>query len=78
VTVSGFSRGDPARPYLPPIMDAVYGYQALNVEAQSHSLSSPLNWMRRLINVWQSPEHSVTCGGQDRLRIHGGISASEV
>ncbi len=51
---AGFSRGDPARLYLPPIMDAVYGYQALNVEAQSHSLSSPLNWMRRLINVRQS------------------------
>jgi maltose alpha-D-glucosyltransferase/alpha-amylase len=51
---AGFSRGDPARLYLPPIMDAVYGYQALNVEAQSHSLSSLLNWMRRLINVRQS------------------------
>ena len=31
----GFSRADPARLYLPPIMDAVYGYQAVNVEAQS-------------------------------------------
>src|SRR5689334_16615261 len=51
---AGFSRGDPAQLYLPPIMDAVYGYQALNVEAQSHSLSSLLNWMRRLINVRQS------------------------
>jgi maltose alpha-D-glucosyltransferase / alpha-amylase len=51
---AGFSRADPARLYLPPIMDAVYGYQALNVEAQSHSLSSLLNWMRRLINVRQS------------------------
>ncbi len=51
---AGFSRADPARLYLPPVMDAVYGYQALNVEAQSHSLSSPLNWMRRLINVRQS------------------------
>ncbi|HEY3916602.1 MAG TPA: maltose alpha-D-glucosyltransferase [Stellaceae bacterium] len=51
---AGFSRADPARLYLPPIMDAVYGYQALNVEAQSHSLSSLLNWMKRLINVRQS------------------------
>jgi maltose alpha-D-glucosyltransferase / alpha-amylase len=51
---AGFSRADPARLYLPPIMDAVYGYQALNVEAQSRSLSSLLNWMRRLITVRQS------------------------
>jgi maltose alpha-D-glucosyltransferase/alpha-amylase len=51
---AGFSRTDPARLYLPPIMDAVYGYQALNVEAQSHSLSSLLNWMKRLITVRQS------------------------
>jgi maltose alpha-D-glucosyltransferase / alpha-amylase len=51
---AGFSRADPARLYLPPLMDAVYGYQALNVEAQSHSLSSLLNWMKRLISVRQS------------------------
>ena len=51
---AGFSRTDPARLYLPPIMDAVYGFQALNVEAQSHSLSSLLNWMKRLIAVRQS------------------------
>ena len=51
---AGFSRADPARLYLPPIMDAVYGFQALNVEAQSHSLSSLLNWMKRLINVRQA------------------------
>jgi maltose alpha-D-glucosyltransferase/alpha-amylase len=50
----GFSRTDPARLYLPPIMDAVYGYQAVNVEAQSHSLSSLLSWMKRLINVRQA------------------------
>jgi maltose alpha-D-glucosyltransferase/alpha-amylase len=50
----GFSRSDPARLYLPPIMDAVYGYQAVNVEAQARSLSSLLNWMKRLISVRQS------------------------
>ena len=47
----GFSRGDPAKLYLPPIMDPVYGYQAVNVEAQSRSLSSLLNWMKRMIAV---------------------------
>ena len=31
---AGFSSGRPARLYLPVIMDAVYGYQALNVEAE--------------------------------------------
>ncbi len=48
---AGFSRADPARLYLPPVMDAVYGYQAVNVEAQINSPSSLLNWMRRLIAV---------------------------
>jgi maltose alpha-D-glucosyltransferase / alpha-amylase len=48
---AGFSRADPAQLYLPPIMDPVYGYQAVNVEAQSRSPSSFLNWMKRLIAV---------------------------
>ena len=47
----GFSRCDPAKLYLPPIMDPVYGYQAVNVEAQSRSLSSLLSWMKRMIAV---------------------------
>jgi maltose alpha-D-glucosyltransferase/alpha-amylase len=47
----GFSRADPARLYLPPIMDPVYGYEAVNVEAQSRSPTSLLNWMKRLIAV---------------------------
>ncbi len=50
----GFSRADPAKLYLPPIMDPVYGYQAVNVEAQSRSLSSLLSWMKRLIAVRKS------------------------
>jgi len=48
---SGFSTADPQRLYLPPIMDPVYGYQAVNVEAQSRSSSSLLNWMKRIIAV---------------------------
>ena len=47
----GFSRCDPAKLYLPPIMDPVYGYQAVNVEAQSRSISSLLSWTKRLIAV---------------------------
>jgi maltose alpha-D-glucosyltransferase/alpha-amylase len=50
----GFSRADPARLYLPPIMDSVYGFEAVNVEAQSRSPSSLLNWMKRLIAARRS------------------------
>ena len=32
-----------------PVMDAVYGYESVNVEAQSRSLSSLLNWTKKLI-----------------------------
>ncbi len=47
----GFSQADPERLYLPPIMDTIYGYEAVNVEAQSRNSSSLLNWMKRLIAV---------------------------
>jgi maltose alpha-D-glucosyltransferase/alpha-amylase len=47
----GFSRCDPARLYLPIIMDPVYGFEAVNVEAQSRSLASLLSWTKRLISV---------------------------
>ena len=49
----GFSRSDPARLFLPPIMDPVYGYQSVNVEAQGRSPGSLINWMRKLISVRQ-------------------------
>jgi maltose alpha-D-glucosyltransferase/alpha-amylase len=45
----GFSRADPARLFAPAIMDPVYGYQAINVEAQERSPFSLLNWMKRMI-----------------------------
>jgi maltose alpha-D-glucosyltransferase/alpha-amylase len=47
----GFSRADPAKLVLPPIMDPLYGYQAVNVEAQSADPYSLLNWMRRMLAV---------------------------
>lgn len=47
----GFSRANPQMLYLPPIMDPVYGYQTINVEAQEADASSLLNWMRRMIAV---------------------------
>jgi maltose alpha-D-glucosyltransferase / alpha-amylase len=47
----GFSRADPASLVLPPIMDPLYGYQAVNVEAQSNDPHSLLNWTRRMLAV---------------------------
>ena len=47
----GFSRADPAGLVLPPLMDPIYGYQAVNVEAQSADPHSMLNWMRRMLSV---------------------------
>jgi maltose alpha-D-glucosyltransferase/alpha-amylase len=46
---AGFSRADPARLFAPPIMDAVSGYQSINVEAQERLPFSLLNWMKRMI-----------------------------
>src|SRR5205823_6741111 len=48
---AGFSRAEFARLYLPPLMDAVYGYQAVNVEAGMQDQSSFLHWMRRMLHV---------------------------
>jgi maltose alpha-D-glucosyltransferase/alpha-amylase len=48
---AGFSRADPQRLYFPPIMDPIYGYEAVNVEAQSRDPSSLLNWMKRMLAV---------------------------
>ena len=48
---AGFSRADPARLYSSVISDPVYGYQAINVEAQLRNPSSLLNWMKRLIRI---------------------------
>lgn len=47
----GFSGADPARLVLPPIMDPLYGFASVNVEAQSRDPHSLLNWNRRLLAV---------------------------
>ncbi|MBI4262943.1 MAG: maltose alpha-D-glucosyltransferase [Acidobacteria bacterium] len=46
-----FSRADPARLYSPVIMDPIYGYRGINVEAQERDASSLLQWMRNLIGL---------------------------
>ena len=61
----GFSRADPARLVLPPIMDAIYGYQSVNVEAQASNPHSLLNWTRRMLAVRQ--RHRAF--GRGRLRL---------
>ena len=53
---AGFSRADPQQLYLPPIMDPIYGYEAVNVEAQTRDRSSLLNWMKRMLQVRKSSQ----------------------
>jgi maltose alpha-D-glucosyltransferase/alpha-amylase len=48
---AGFSRADFAQLYLPPLMDSVYGYQAVNVEGETRNPSSFLHWARRMLSV---------------------------
>ncbi|MET1754194.1 maltose alpha-D-glucosyltransferase [Novosphingobium sp. RD2P27] len=47
----GFSRGDPAGLTLPAIQDPLYGFQAVNVEAQQDDQHSLLNWVKRMLAV---------------------------
>ncbi len=46
---AGFSRATPAKLYSPVVLDPVWGYEAVNVEAQQGDPSSLLNWMRNMI-----------------------------
>jgi maltose alpha-D-glucosyltransferase/alpha-amylase len=46
---AGFSRCDPQRLYLPQIMDPIYGFESVNVEAQQRDPASLLNWMKRIL-----------------------------
>jgi maltose alpha-D-glucosyltransferase/alpha-amylase len=46
---AGFSKCDPARLYLPVVMDPIYGYQVVNVEAQLSDQSSLLHWTRNMV-----------------------------
>jgi maltose alpha-D-glucosyltransferase/alpha-amylase len=51
---AGFSAADPERLWLPLVSNALYGYQAVNVESQQRNATSLLNWTRRLIQVRSS------------------------
>ncbi len=48
---AGFSRADTAMIYSPLVVDPVYGYQSVNVEAQLRTPSSLLNWNKRMIRI---------------------------
>ena len=62
---AGFSQADFARLYFPVIMDPVYGYQAVNVEAQQRYSTSLLNWVREMIHLRR--RHSVFGRGELNL-----------
>jgi maltose alpha-D-glucosyltransferase/alpha-amylase len=53
----GFSRADFAQLYLPPLMDPVYGFQAINVDASLRTPTSFLRWLQRFIALRK--EHPV-------------------
>jgi maltose alpha-D-glucosyltransferase/alpha-amylase len=48
---AGFSRAESARLYSPLITDPVYGYTAVNVEAEESDAASLLHWMRNMIRL---------------------------
>ncbi len=48
---AGFSRTNPQRLYLPPIIDPEYHYESVNVENQQANPDSLLWWMKRLISL---------------------------
>ncbi len=65
----GFSRADPAGLVLPPIMDPIYGFQAVNVEAQTGDPHSMLNWTRRMLTVRKT--HQAFGRGSQRFLYPG-------
>jgi hypothetical protein len=76
----GFSRADFAQLYAPPLMDPVYGFQAVNVEAQLRTPTSLLRWLKRFIALRK--EHPVFGLGSyeplapDNPRIFAHVRAS--
>jgi maltose alpha-D-glucosyltransferase/alpha-amylase len=54
---AGFSKADFAQLYLPILLDPVYGYQSVNVEAQLRNPNSFLHWFRRMLSIRK--EHPV-------------------
>jgi maltose alpha-D-glucosyltransferase / alpha-amylase len=78
---AGFSRANPGRIYVPPVQDPVFGFQAVNVEAQRDSSATLLNWTRTMLAVRRRHEafalgDFLDLGGSNPsvfafLRVHG-------
>jgi maltose alpha-D-glucosyltransferase/alpha-amylase len=65
----GFSRANPADLVAPPVMDPLYGFDAVNVEAQAGDQHSLLNWMRRMLTVRK--RHQAFGRGRQRFLYPG-------
>ena len=65
----GFSRAAPADLVLPPVMDPIYGFNAVNVEAQAADQHSLLNWTRRMLAVRR--RHRAFGRGEQRFLYSG-------
>jgi maltose alpha-D-glucosyltransferase / alpha-amylase len=50
----GFSAADPESLYSPPILNPVFGYQAVNVLSQKRTAHSLLSWMKHIIAIRSS------------------------
>jgi maltose alpha-D-glucosyltransferase/alpha-amylase len=48
---AGFSAAESAAIYFPIIVDAPYGYQTINVEAQEKTATSLLQWTRAIVRL---------------------------
>ena len=68
---AGFSHAHPQTLYLQPIIGAVYGYEALNVEAQAREASSLLNWTKRMLAV-RKTSHAFGRGKRSFLKPGNG------
>ena len=64
---AGFSKGDFAQLYLPPLMDPVYGYQSVNVEAMLRDPGSFLHWLQRTLRVRRQHSDVFGVGGFEVL-----------
>ena len=62
----GFSRADFASLVVPPVMDPLYGFATVNVEAQAGDQHSLLNWTRRMLTV-RKQHHAFGRGKQKFL-----------
>ncbi len=65
---AGFSSSDFEQLYLPPIMDPVYGYQAVNVESQRRNPGSFLHWVRRMLDA-RSRHPQLALGTYEHVQV---------